>query len=296
MEFSPLAKKDFKEILGLFKAVGPTLAFADEKVLDAQTFSDPDHDISYLFKALEGGKMAGLILGIARKNAAGQKTGYVKYFGVHPRQRRKGIGQAMFSELERRFQKREVREIRVGACPPPFLQGGVDIHDTLSVSFLQRRGYLREGCIVDMHAKLKKRDFGFSTEDKAAAKACKLRKASAADEKGLLEMLASEFPGWIFEAKAGLRQGTVFISEDKGKIASFACVNATNPGFYGPTGTLESQRGKGLARLLLLKCMDTLKKEGWSEARIPWVGPIPFYFKYAGAELGPLYWNFVKKL
>jgi GNAT superfamily N-acetyltransferase len=88
----------------------------------------------------------------------------------------------------------------------------------------------------------------------------------------------------------------VFIAEEGAKVVSFCCGNATNPGFYGPTGTAESARGKGLARILLNKTLLAMKKDGHKVARIPWIGPIGFYAKFAGARLCPAYWQFSKKL
>lgn len=299
MELLPLSPKDSSELLALIKKSTPGLEFVDKRVLEEQAFADPESDTSFLIKAVEKKRMAGALIGVARKSGSGQsllKTGYVKYFGVLPKFRRQGAGQAMFSELERRFQKRDTREVRVGGCPPPFLQGGVEVTDTASVSFLLKRGYARLGETIDMTAPLSRWKPLEQDGDKAQMKAFAIRKAKAADEKALLDMAAANFPGWAFEILAGLKKGVVWMAEENGACVAFCCGNATNPGFFGPMGTVESLRGKGLARILLNRTLESMKKSGCKSARIPWVGPIPFYAKYAGASLGPIYWNFSKKL
>jgi len=271
------------------------LAFANPKVLEEQTFKDPDFDSSYALLAREKGALIGAALGVAR-GAQGARTGYFKYFSLLPKFRGKGHGRALFSELERRFQKRDVRELKVGACPPPFLQGGVESTDTATVCFLMARGYQRSGEIIDMTAPLAKWKPSEKPEDKALVKEFKIRRAKPAYGAMLAEMAAAHFPGWAYEIAAGQRFGAVFLAEQGGKAVAFCSGDGTNPGVFGPMGTLEAARGKGLARILHNKTLEFMKRAGHKAARIPWVGPIPFYARLSGAKLGPVYWCFAKKV
>jgi ribosomal protein S18 acetylase RimI-like enzyme len=295
MELSPISRKDFKEIKALIHTSSDDLDFVEEGGLETQTFGDPEHDISYLIKASEKGKIVAALIGSTRKDGQA-KVGYIKYFGVLPKSRLKGVGKAVFSELERRFQKRDVREIRIGACPPPYMQNGVGVHDTGTVTFLLKRGYHISDTIIDLTCDLMKWKPEEKPEDKALIKSAKVRQAKAADEKALIEMVTATFPFWVYEVKQGLEKGAVFVADNNGVLAAFCCANAANPGFYGPTGSLESARGLGLGRILLNKTMEYLKKDGHKKARIPWVGPIPFYVKCAQAKMGPIYFQFNKKI
>lgn len=295
MELAPLEKKDLKELASLIKKSSPGLEFVNPAVLQEQSFGDPDAEPSFLIKAVEKKQIVAAVLGVARKQGAA-RTGFVKYFGVLPKFRRRGAGQAAFSELERRFQKREIREIKVGGCPPPFLQGGVGVTDTASVSFLLKRGYKRHDDIIDMTTPLGKWKPTLKDGDGALQKEFSLRRASAKDEGALVEMAQAHFQGWVYEIRAGLKKGCVFMGSQDGKAVAFCCGDATNPGFFGPMGTVESLRGRGLARLLSNRTLEAMKKSGHKSARIPWVGPIPFYAAYAGASLGPIYWAFVKNV
>ena len=295
MELAPLTKKDLPELAKLMRAASPDLGYVDEGVLDAKTFQDPDCDIAFLIKAVEKKATVGACLGVARKAEKG-KAGYVKAVVVAEKLRRQGVGSLMFSELERRFQKRECREVHVGECPAPYLQTGVDSLDTATVCFLLKRGYQRLGANVDMTSQMKDVQIDYSDTDKKVMKDNDLRKATARDSAALQALVQAAFPGWRFEAANALEQGTVFVAGTKGKVTAFACANGTNPGWFGPMGTLESERGKGLGRLLIWKCFEVLKKDGYKSVRIPWVGPIPFYSRNVAATLGPLSWHFMKRL
>lgn len=70
-------------------------------------------------------------------------------------------------------------------------------------------------------------------------------------------------------------------------VQGFACYNVTRPDYFGPTGVLESQRGRGIGRALLLQCLEALAAEGYAYAIIGGVGPAEFYERAVGATLIP---------
>ncbi|MES2202443.1 MAG: GNAT family N-acetyltransferase [candidate division FCPU426 bacterium] len=295
MEMVPVVKKDLKELVRVVRLASPGLDYVDADVLEDQTLLDPGYDPSYLLKAMDKKVCVGMALGVAR-GLGPSKTGFIKYFGVAPKFRRRGTARALFSELERRFQKRGVTELKIGECPAPYLKCGIDVTDTASVCFLLRRGYQRGDTLIDMTASLSKWKPTDSPEEKALAKTHGVKKATAADAGPLMEMVNKAFPSWSLEVERGLKRGVVFIARDKGAVTAFACGNATLPGFFGPMGTLESHRKTGMGRLLLRRTLEAMKSSGVKTARIPWIGPVPFYAKHAGAVLGPVAWPFTKKL
>jgi mycothiol synthase len=297
MELAPLTRKDLPDLAKFAKAATPGLAFLDVKGWDELAFGDPDADASFVLKALEKKVWVGAAIGVAHKDASGIKNGYLKYFAVAPKLRRRGHARAIFGELERRFQKRDCAELRIGACPPPYAQGGVEMLDTASHCFLLARGYQRSGTLLDMQGDLKVWKPAFSADDLKLGKAHGLRKAGAKDAAAIELFLRQHFPHWVWEVGAALRKGTVFVTTNtSGAITGFACANGTQKAWFGPMGTAENERGKGLGRLLMWKCLEVLKKQGVKSTRIPWVGPVGFYARYAAASLGPLYWTFNKRL
>ncbi len=295
MELAPLTPADLKIAAKLVRTGGRDLAFMSEAALKTQTFNDPDRDDAFLLKAVEKKKMIGLGLGVARKSGE-VKAGWIKHVGVEARWRRKGVGSLLVAELERRFHKRQILDIRVGACPAPYISGGVRVDDTPMICLLLRRGFDFKDMVRDMTADLRRFKPKFSSDEMSLMKKARIRKAGPKDREALLAMVGQAFPFWVQEARMGLDIGFTFIAEDAGQIVGFGCGDASNPGWFGPTGTLESQRGKGLGKLLLLKSLEEMKRRKHKEARIPWVGPIGFYSRFSGALMGPVYFTMTKKL
>ncbi|MEM6892468.1 MAG: GNAT family N-acetyltransferase [Bacteroidota bacterium] len=67
-------------------------------------------------------------------------------------------------------------------------------------------------------------------------------------------------------------------------ILGFACFECTAKNFFGPTGVLETEQGKGIGKLLLLKALEALKNMGYAYAIIGGVGPVEYYRKAVGAQ------------
>jgi GNAT superfamily N-acetyltransferase len=69
------------------------------------------------------------------------------------------------------------------------------------------------------------------------------------------------------------------------EILGFACYESTARNFFGPTGTLESERGKGIGKILLVKSLESLRELGYAYAIIGGVGPAEFYQKTVDARI-----------
>jgi GNAT superfamily N-acetyltransferase len=67
------------------------------------------------------------------------------------------------------------------------------------------------------------------------------------------------------------------------KILGFACFDAVKKGLFGPMAVLESYRGRGIGKGLLLACLHAMKAQNYAYAVIFWVGPAEFYAKTVGA-------------
>lgn len=90
---------------------------------------------------------------------------------------------------------------------------------------------------------------------------------------------------WAAEAAVAFSRQPVscFLAIEAGEIVGFACYEATCRDYFGPTGVLESQRGRGIGRLLLLLSLYALREMGYAYAIIGGVGPVAFYQQVAGA-------------
>src|SRR5829696_5312516 len=94
---------------------------------------------------------------------------------------------------------------------------------------------------------------------------------------------------WADEISGGLvRQPvTVFVALRDGRLVGFAAYECTRRNFFGPTGVVESERGRGVGRALLLAALGGLRELGYAYAVIGGVGPAAFYERAAGARLIP---------
>lgn len=106
-------------------------------------------------------------------------------------------------------------------------------------------------------------------------------------EKHLVEDFASRHFSrkWASEVAVAFARQPVscFIATRDKEILGFACYETTAKGFFGPTGVVESARGLGLGKALLLKSLEAQRDSGYAYAFIGGVGPREFYARAVGA-------------
>jgi len=94
---------------------------------------------------------------------------------------------------------------------------------------------------------------------------------------------------WADEVSVGFasKPVTVFIATLDREIVGFAAYECTRRSFFGPTGVIESARGWGVGKALLLACLWGLRELGYVYGVIGQAGPIEFYQKTIGAVVIP---------
>jgi hypothetical protein len=59
-------------------------------------------------------------------------------------------------------------------------------------------------------------------------------------------------------------------------VVGFVTYESTSRGYFSPTGVLESERGKGIGKELLVRSMAGLREPGYAYAIIGAAGPTDF--------------------
>jgi GNAT superfamily N-acetyltransferase len=94
---------------------------------------------------------------------------------------------------------------------------------------------------------------------------------------------------WADETSVGFgnKPVSVYLAVRDGAIVGFAAYECTRRAFFGPTGVLESERGRGAGKALLIASLAGLRELGYVYAVIGGVGPAEFYAKAVGATVIP---------
>ncbi len=116
-----------------------------------------------------------------------------------------------------------------------------------------------------------------------------VKRALALDKKTIIEFVQDRFSehstGWADECAVALcRQPCgCFVAVDQQRPVGFACYDATAKGMVGPIAVDADYRHRGIATVLLNKCFEAMKIDGYAYAVIGWVSSEAFYRKTCGA-------------
>jgi len=94
---------------------------------------------------------------------------------------------------------------------------------------------------------------------------------------------------WADEASVGFgyKPVSVYIATHKARVIGFAGYECTRRSFFGPTGVIESERGRGIGKALLIASLWGLRELGYVYAIIGGAGPVQFYQEAVGAIVIP---------
>lgn len=115
-----------------------------------------------------------------------------------------------------------------------------------------------------------------------------IRRAKAPEKIPVVNWVAEHFGSrWASETDIGFARQPIstFIALENDQLLGFACHDTSCKNFFGPTGVLEVQQGRGIGKALLLICLQAMWEQGYAYAIIGGVGPAKFYTKVVGAIL-----------
>mgnify|MGYP000639830657 CR=1 FL=1 len=145
----------------------------------------------------------------------------------------------------------------------------------------------------------------FEQEEKQLAKkeGIIFRRAIAPEKSIVIEWVDSTFGQyWASEADVAFSRQPVscWLAQRENDILGFACYESTARNFFGPTGTKEEERGKGIGKILLIKALESMMEMGYGYAIIGGVGPEEYYKKVVDARVidgseKSIYENLIRK-
>jgi GNAT superfamily N-acetyltransferase len=211
---------------------------------------------------------------------------WLRVLAVIPEVRGRGAGSALLLACEQAGARRTLDQ------PGNYLAPGIDVRNTETIAWLERRGWRRTpeprtNVLIAVRdnprvSAVRAGELGAA----AAAKGYEVRRARH-DESGLLDAVVAEFGGaWPYEVSRALDLRTspgVHVALKDGRYCAFAAHDGNNTGlgWFGPTGTWPAHRGQGLGEALLLACLVDVAQQH-ERCEVAWIGPRPFYEKVAG--------------
>lgn len=292
-------KADFHKVLDLLNNSMKFDRF-NSQLLNEKIFEDENFNshLNFVFKQDE--EIIGFISGVIR-NRETEKIAYIKLFAVDPLNRRKGIGTELYNNFENEIINKGVSKIRPFESYPNYYMPGIDPFYTEAICFFERNKFKKVGDCSNLSAELEFQNLDTSEEEqKLAEEEFEICRAKKSDYDEMINWTEENFKGWIGEINSAFanKEISLHIAKLNNKIIAFSAYETNNKGtgWFGPMGTTEAARGKGIGGILLKRCLADMKNIGFKKAIIPWVGPIPFYMHYCGSKVERVFWRYEKVL
>jgi mycothiol synthase len=278
----------------------------DAAALPGLLLGAPDAAQRVTLVAESDGAVSGAVFGSLRHPAGdGPVAGHVDLLAVAPPARGHGTGAALLGAAEQELAARGAQGFRLAGNPPLYAWPGVDSRYAALVALASRAGYERYAealnMAVDLTAGLPGTDPLNTAADEArlAASGITVRRASA-QEAGPLGGWLREGPwggsSWPAEAVRSLANDPpgCHIAERAGEYLGFASHTVNRRGWFGPMGTLDAERRRGIGAVLLKRCLADIRNYGLDSAQIGWTGPVQFYARAVGAVPDRVFWLYRK--
>lgn len=247
------------------------------------------------------GKLIGALIGGVR-TAKQPATAHINLLAIHPKQQRRGYATQLLHAFEDHARHAQLTRLRVGGGAPGYLWPGLDPQRyTTAYCFWLRHGFVRSGETCNLHVDLSSNTWTCDVAEESLRSAgWFIRRLEPRDRAQFARWLQATWgAGWTWEGLASYMNTPIstFVALQNETIKGFASygVSGFDPTF-GPTGVTTEARGHGLGTILLYRCLADIRKLGYQQAEIGWVGPVAFYHHAANATIGRIYWFLEKNL
>jgi ribosomal protein S18 acetylase RimI-like enzyme len=267
-----------------------------------QIFGDPAAQPRYTLGLREDGRLVSAAVGVVqerRQEGPVLRVAHLKVVATDPRARRQGYAARLLDELEARFSAEGLTEITTRG-PRHYFWAGVDVRYSAALCLFQRRGYSTGDDTFNLGVDLDGRDFSTAHEEDAlAAAGIAIRRAEHGDRAVLDAYMRERWSEtWHREAMESFNHDPIscHIALQDGRIVGFAATDIARPGWFGPTGTNEELRGKGIGSILLRRCLADWQRDGRKFGEISWIGPLYFYVSSCDARVSRVLRQMSKRL
>jgi mycothiol synthase len=250
--------------------------------------------------AESGGAVAGVVCGSLRRDpSGGTARGYLDLLAVVPSARRRGIGGTLLGAAEHELATLGAAGFRLTGNAPVYLWPGVDTRYAAMVALAGRAGYQRYGEGLNLTVDLTGLPGTQAGEHRLAAGGITVRRACAGDAGPLAGWLrqgpwgGSSWPGEVARSLDRDPPGC-YVAERDGAYLAFACHGVNRRGWFGPMGTMDAERRRGIGAVLLKRCLADIRADGLHSAQIGWTGPVQFYERAVGARPDRMFWLYRK--
>lgn len=272
------------------------------EVADEKLFGPGPTSAAQAFGAWHGDELIGVAAVAAR---------WLRVIAVVPRARRAGAGSALLAACESAARSEGMPTLSALDQPGNYLAPGIDERNHDAIAWLAKRGWQRRGeprtnLLIDLRGNPRvsaARAAGLA--ERAASRGYEIRRARPEERAALCAAVAAEFGGaWHYEVERALAYEPAGVhvavertpTRDPSRVhvatrtadpvatyCAFAAHDGNNRGlgWFGPTGTWPTHRGKGLGEALLMACLVDIATER-SQCEVAWIGPRAFYDKVAG--------------
>lgn len=227
------------------------------------------------------------------------ENGWIPFFFVKNKFQRQGIGETLLDQALSFFRKQGRKQVFFASYAPNYILPGLD-EKTYATGwqFLQKMGFKKLYTAVAMDCSL----VGYATppdvqtlQKEREAEGYTFKTATASDLVELIKFATEKFnPDWGRAIREGILQGLplhrIFVAREHSELVGF-CLHGGYEGIperFGPFGVDEGQRGKGLGKILLHICLNSMRAEGLHGAWFLWTGetsPAGYLYKKVGFQV-----------
>jgi len=258
-------------------------------IFRTQVLLDPNFTPENLPVAVEDGRVVGFVLALTRQvplflQGLEPEKAWITAFGVHPAYQRRGIGRALFEHVLDRLRAEGRKTVDISPYVPNYFVPGVDVAAYPgTIAFLeQAAGFRTLYRALSMGADLS----GFQIPPeilelerrREEEDGITIRPVTEADLPELMPFIVEYF-GWdwyrhaqeyLLQIFGGTPHNICFlVARERGKIVGYCQQRGER---FGPFGVQPDCRNKGVGRLLLFRCLETMSARNVYFAYFLWTG------------------------